>query len=417
MLILKNQFHTDGGLEKQAFAICEAFLKKQSFKKSSDTYHQFEYNNKSRAITILTTQAGKSPKNLNHSSLSFKNQNIHLHLLKKLPRFAPHFLQLIYYNRQVKSYLKKHPHHLILGLDKSTYQTHLRLGNGVHRFFLKQRLEYENILKKLLLFLDPRHLTILHFEKKAFLNPNLKKIIVNSNMVKKQICSLYPESALFKKIKVIHNGVEWKSLQKFFEDSFSQKACFLKSLKLPANAHHFLFVGHGFKRKGLDLLLKAFYLLKKEQNHQNPKVKNKTKNWHLSILGKDKKLKSYLKLTKKYHLQKHVSFFGKQTNTKIFYALADTFVLPSYYDPFANTTLEALAMGIFTITSAFNGGKEIINKKNGRILKRMDEKLLYQLLKEAFLYPKTFSSARKIRASIKHLEINQQLDKFLQELD
>ena len=430
MLILKNQLNADGGLEKQMFSICHALFKKQK-------------------ITILTTKPKlKSKKNKvsvynSNNSNNFNNpkkipllpKNIQLHFLEKLP--LPNFLQLIYYNYQVKKYLKQHPQNCILGLDKSTHQTHLRMGLGLHSFFLRQRKSYESFFKKITLFLDPRHWTILWFEKKTLLNPRLKKIIVNSRMVFNQVISTYP-SINPKKIAIVLNGIEWQKLQKPFNESFSKKPTFLKQLNLHENTHHFLFVGNGFKRKGLDLLLKALFLLKKENQDKeqdqaksndthkdNNLDKNKNKHsdkqknipWHLSIVGKDKKHKFYLELTKKLVLDKNVSFFGSQNDMTAFYSMADTFVLPSYYDPFANTTLEALAMGLFTLTSPFNGGQEVIAKANGLVLKQMEEQELAELLKEALLRPKTLSSATPIRESIKHLEMDQQLEKFIKELN
>ena len=42
------------------------------------------------------------------------------------------------------------------------------------------------------------------------------------------------------------------------------------------------------------------------------------------------------------------------------HAAADLYVLPTRYDPFANSTLEALACGLPVITSCANGGAELI---------------------------------------------------------
>src|SRR5262245_16925202 len=42
------------------------------------------------------------------------------------------------------------------------------------------------------------------------------------------------------------------------------------------------------------------------------------------------------------------------------YAGADLFVLPTLYDPFANTCLEAMACGLPILTTAVNGAAELI---------------------------------------------------------
>lgn len=378
MLVLKNQLSKAGGLEKQMLFILKALLKKQ------------------KKITLLTTK----PKKQNQTPVL--PPGITTVFLKNPP--LPHFLQLIFFNWQVKKYLKKHPEDKILCFDKSTHQTHLRLGNGLHKFFLRQRKNYEPFFKRLAITFDPRHYTILAFEKKTFQNPLLKKVLVNSEMVFRQIHSLYP-SLDPKKIVVVLNGVEWQKMGPAFENSFQSKTLFLKTFGLPENVHHFLFVGHGFKRKGLDLLFKALELL----NRQNQK-------WHLSIVGKDKKIKTYQKIAQKLKLEKQITFFGKQESPLPFYSIADTFVLPSFYDPFANTTLEALAMGLFTITSAFNGGKEVLSESNGIILKSLTKEDLFQALQTALLKPKNKTSAILIRESVKHLEMAVQLEKFIENL-
>ena len=42
------------------------------------------------------------------------------------------------------------------------------------------------------------------------------------------------------------------------------------------------------------------------------------------------------------------------------YAAADIFTLPTFFDPFANATLEAMAAGLPVITSRRNGAAEIL---------------------------------------------------------
>ena len=43
-----------------------------------------------------------------------------------------------------------------------------------------------------------------------------------------------------------------------------------------------------------------------------------------------------------------------------YYAAADIFALPTRYDPFANSTMEALASGVPVITTRSNGVSEIV---------------------------------------------------------
>ena len=54
-------------------------------------------------------------------------------------------------------------------------------------------------------------------------------------------------------------------------------------------------------------------------------------------------------------------FEGLRADVERCYAGADLFVLPTLYDPFANTCLEAMACELPVLTTAVNGATEIIH--------------------------------------------------------
>lgn len=364
ILILKYDFNPSGGLEKQALFIARA-LQENGF-----------------SVSILTTK----PK----TELDLK---IDFHFIKRFPFFS--FLRSIYWQYKTTQFIKKNSPSIVLGLDRTINQTHIRAGNGVHKAFLNLR-KRKNFFQKISLRLNPLHLFLLYVEKKAFTNPLLKKIIVNSRMVKEELFKYYKIDE--KKIEVIHNGVEWKNHEEDFLKGFEKKDSLLNKYNFK-NTHHFLFCGNGYDRKGLALLLKAASLIKKD--------------FHISIVGKDKEINKYQKMARELKLEEKTTFFGYQNNLILLYQICDTFVLPTYYDPFANTSLEALSFGIFNITSKTNGASEIINEENGIILERLDEEHLSDALNRALDHPKTYKSAIKIRNSVKHLDLENQLNKFV----
>ena len=90
--------------------------------------------------------------------------------------------------------------------------------------------------------------------------------------------------------------------------------------------------------------------------------------------------------------------------------MADCLVIPSIYDPFANVTVEALAMGLFTLSSKQNGGHEILDIHNGDVIRDLyDPADFARTLTQAMTHPKTQESAARIRQSVQHLDFSHQL--------
>ena len=192
------------------------------------------------------------------------------------------------------------------------------------------------------------------------------------------------------------------------ENDFSvwaeEKETIEKNFKLDSSSYHFLFIGIGFKRKGLKPLLLGLAALKE-------------KNFTLSIVGSDKNIKRYMHLVERLGLSDKVFFFGMRKDIRNFLKVADCLVIPSFYDPFANVTLEALAMGLFVITSKYNGGKEVLNSSNGVVIEELlDVSSVKESLELALKTPKTVSSAKETRQSIKHLTFSNQLNKLIDTL-
>ena len=366
-------FNKLGGLEKQTNLIVNALIKKG-----------FQIN-------FVTTK----PK-----STDSLMENISFHFMKRWPIFS--FFRILFFNKQATDWVKKNKPDIILGIDRTSSQTHIRAGNGVHRAYLKNRKIYFGLFDYLLNKINPLHYLVLKIEKKAFQNPLLKKIIVNSNMVKAEIIEYYKVDPC--KIEVIYNGVEWQKNEKSFLSGFKDRLEIAKKIKIDPAKFNLLFVGNGYKRKGLDRILIAA-----------SKIKND--NYHISIVGKDKNINKYKRYAAKLGLNSKTTFFGPQSTLEMFYQLSDALILPSYYDPFANAALEALSMGLLTITSKENGAHEIIDENNGIIIKdlnNIDE--IKQSIEKAILKKKSQQQAQKIRDSVKHLDVSGYLDKIISTL-
>ena len=364
--LIKNELFRQGGLEKYTWQIAKDFC-------ALDT-----------PVTILTSG---NPQPLFSHPL--------LHIVSLPVRHRLSYLSVLHFDKACHDYLTRHPTPIIFGLDRNRFQTHLRAGNGVHASYLRQRGAEEGVTKKLSFSLNPLHQTILSLEKKAFENPALKVLFTNSEMVRQEVLAHYKTPA--HKIRVVHNGVEWEGMHLPFQTWKENKTRILKQFHLDSDAFQFLFVGHNFHRKGLQKLLYALSFMKQER-------------FQLTIVGKDKNLPFFSSLVHQLGLSQKVFFFGQQEQTLPFYQMADCLVIPSLYDPFANVTVEALAMGLFTLSSKCNGGHEILTPEKGDIIKDLNDPADFaKTLKKAMTRPKTAASAEAIRQSVKHLDFSNQL--------
>ncbi|MDX8431576.1 MAG: glycosyltransferase family 4 protein [Candidatus Algichlamydia australiensis] len=336
--LIKTSFGFAGGLEKQARRIKRAF------------------EDAGCRVTLITADS----LHLKRKPLSFQN-------IKN-------------FDRACSDHLARSSYNCIFTMDRIRMATHIRAGNGCHAAYLNHRKRFEPLYKTLTFPLNPLHRLLLDLEKKSFENPRLKRLITNSQMVKQEILQHYsiPEE----KISVIYNGVEWNELTPSYKSN---------------EKFHFLFVGSGFKRKGLDLLLLALAHLSQ-------------KDWQLSVVGYDRNLTHYLQLAEKLKIQNQVQFFGKRVDIQTFYQKADCLVLPTLYDPFANTTVEALAMGLTVVTSKTNGGHEVLTPETGIIIEDLtSQDSLLAALQKALTRPKTEERAKKIRNTVKSYTFENQL--------
>ncbi len=352
--ILKRDMVKAGGLEKHTSRIIQKFQEKNF------------------SVTLVTASPVLPQKNIRvlskplTSSLNYKK-------IEEFDQFSHEFLN-------------KNPHDIVLGMDRTRFQTHIRAGGGVHAAYLDLRKKQEGFWKRCSFFINPLHRLLLSIEKEAFESPSLRAIIVNSNFVKEQILHYYSTDP--SKIHLLHNGVEWHEMESAFQEWPQKKE---------VGPYQFLFIGHNFERKGLKELLVTLSELP-------------CKNFQLSVVGEDKHSARYKALAKKLGLSSKVSFWGKIDNTLPFYQRADCLVIPSLYDPFANVTVEALAMGLFVVSSATNGGKEVLTPDSGIVIEGNIS--FAKALKYALSKPKTLASSQKIRDSVKHLDFEVQLSKF-----
>ncbi len=366
VLFLKSAILKRGGLEKYTLRLAAGF-KEQG-----------------HDVTILTTdyKEGALPYNV-------------IDLGKKLS-FS--LLELLRFDLAARKVIKKLSPDIVFGMERHfCLQTHYRAGNGCHAAYLDRRKKGESWLKGVSFSLNPLHKLILSMEKKTFESPQLKRLYVNSHMVEREILAYYPKVDP-KKIMVVHNGVEWHEFEKPFEEGLKSKGAIMHSLGLNPGAYQFLFVGNEYGRKGLHQLLEALSHLK-------------NKNFELTVIGKERNPEPYKLHAKALRLEKQVHFIGQVSEMKTYYTASDALVIPSLYDPFANVTVEALAMGLKVVSSNANGGSEVITSELGYVYRTPEE--LLEALEAVMKQPKTPASAKAIRQAVAHLDFSNQIQKIV----
>jgi len=262
------------------------------------------------------------------------------------------FLKAWLFDRAVNKYLLKNTFTCILALDRITQFTHLHAGGGTHKSFLRIKNENSSAVRRTFRKLSLFHVYTLYLEKNGFVNPKLKKIRCNSNLVKDDISQNYHVDQ--NKLQVIYSSIDWKGIDEIFQQHSVVANRLCKKHNLLPEWNYLLFLGSGFSRKGLDIAIEGLQFL--------------PDSYHLLIVGNGSQ-RPYLAEASKMGLTYRVHFLGPQHKGWKYASMCKALVLPSRYDPFGGAAAEAQAMGLPVMVSDKTGYAEwILRGKNGVIL-------------------------------------------------
>ncbi|MDC9596835.1 glycosyltransferase family 4 protein [Xenorhabdus anantnagensis] len=325
LAIVRQKYRPDGGAERFISRALEAL------------------NNDSLDLNVITRSWEGS-----------RNPNWHIHLanpfkwdrISREKKFAD-AARLIW---QKEKFDIVQSHERIAGCDV------YRAGDGVHRRWLLQRSRILPSWKSKLLFASRYHRYVMEAEKKMYLAPELKKVICNSQMIKREVMEDFglPDE----KISVIYNAIDQSQ---FFPTGEAERLALRQEYAIPAQSKCFVYVGSGFERKGLKAAIEAISMT----------------DAYLVVVGQDKEENKYKQLVNSLGCHERIRFMGVQKKTLPFYQMVDGLLLPTLYDPFPNVILEAMACGLPVITSNTCGGAEfIITGENGFVCDALDTSAL-----------------------------------------
>ncbi|WP_218969813.1 glycosyltransferase [Thermodesulfatator atlanticus] len=281
--------------------------------------------------------------------------NVVIHTLPKIK--AP--LSDLVFALQVKGFLKKYKFDLVFSFDRILSDCVYRASDGCHLKWLAQKAKFSSKIKGLDIKYNIKHKSIAWLEKQCL--KKARKIIANSRMVKNDFKTVYNRE-IAKNIVVIYNGID---VNYFDPNKIALSKCDIKR----KDEIILGFIGSDFFRKGLGLLLKA--------------LSNMSLKARLVVIGRDKKQKHYQRLVKKLGLQERILFLGAQKDIRPYLKNIDVFVLPTLYDPFANTCLESLSFNVPVVTSTFNGAHEIIDEGADGMIASLDVNDLSRKIEKA----------------------------------
>ena len=238
-----------------------------------------------------------------------------------------------------------------------------RAGDGVHASWLERRAKFEQWWKPAVRRFQSKHNELLELERTLFTG-GAKRIIANSALVRDEITARFHTPA--ERIAVVHNGIPpWR-------ESPGARERGRDHLGISLGEYVVLFTGSGWERKGLRFAMEALA------------------DATLLVAGAGKKRGLP-------EASGNVKFLGPQSRQQMneLLAVADTFILPTIYEPFSNACLEALAAGLPVITTTANGFAEIIEPKvEGDIVEPGDVNALAQAV--------DYWSDPRSRAAIRH---------------
>jgi UDP-glucose:(heptosyl)LPS alpha-1,3-glucosyltransferase len=179
----------------------------------------------------------------------------------------------------------------------------------------------------------------------------VRHVIAISQMVKADIIRYYAYPT--DRISVVFNTVDLDRFHPRMREVYRAER--RTGLGVGADSILLLFAGNNFRLKGLETLLRALALL----TAQFP-----DRDFRLLVAGRGRP-RRYRRLMKKLGIAARVIFAGPLSPMERYYAAADIYVHPTFYDSCSLTVLEALATGLPAVTTRFNGAAQVIASQEG----------------------------------------------------
>ena len=221
---------------------------------------------------------------------------------------------------------------------------------AVHAEWLKIARSARNFSGRLAQRLNPFHPYILHRERAYYGKRQYRHLLALTPRVKQELIEHYavPDTD----ITLLPNG--YNPAEFHPARRTTDREPLRAKLGLRPDDKLLLFVANELERKGFFPLIHALAALKEPQVH-------------LAAVGRFS-LEPHRDLIRKLGLEKQIHAPGPTANVAPWYAAADLFVLPTYYEAWGLVIVEALATGLPVLTSRLAGAAVAVNEPTTGLL-------------------------------------------------
>lgn len=300
----------------------------------------------------------------------------------------PRWLRSLSFAINHRRYAKMFPIDVMLGFGNTllldVYQSH----GGVQRFWMEREIESyddpkERRIKAALLRNSLNQRIQRWVEEYPIRKGQYSRIVAISDMVKNHMKEYYGLED--DNINIVYNGVD---TEKFRPDG--QKTG--EKLKI-------LFSAGNFRLKGLLPLLHAAGQIAKDR-----------KDFRVVVMGRGRK-ERYEDTIEHLEIKDVVTFLGEISSPDEVYRDAHICAHPTFYDACSLTTMEAMASGLPTITTRWNGASALIAPGEGYVIDDPeDTQGLVDAIRALFNEEARVEMARKARLKLEGYTIERNVD-------
>jgi UDP-glucose:(heptosyl)LPS alpha-1,3-glucosyltransferase len=267
-----------------------------------------------------------------------------IRLLPVEGRVPPGLSHTLSFRYRAERALRSRPFDLTVTFGAECPTGDVAVVGSVHRAWLAQRGAIQTPagpLPSTVRYALPRHLAVLGLERTYFRSPRLRSVLATSRQTADEVVAAYDLDPDI--VSVVPNG--------FDPDEFNgavrvaERATRRSRLGWDGSVV-LLFVGNELHRKGFATLLEAVALL------GDPRLR-------VEVVGAAS-LGPYHRRIEALGLSDRVWWHGSQADLAPWYAAADLLVLPTQYEPFGNTIIEALATGLPVVTTTLAGASSAV---------------------------------------------------------